>query len=123
MANTLELLDYVECRDTLNAKFQELVTEKYGKNHPNHEQVDQTATYYQVELECAEHNETSEEFVKGMLGFINWSQNNPKAKETITNGDILVNLFHDFSEFVKNRNEDWFCPRSHGYIKFFRVIF
>jgi len=59
-------------------------------------------------------NKTINEFAMGMIGFLNWSQTN-----NIKNSDLLITLLHDVNEFIRNHEEKWFCPRTHGYIKYY----
>jgi len=59
-------------------------------------------------------NKTIIEFAMGMIGFLNWSQTGK-----INGADILITLLHDINEFLRNHEEKWFCPRTHGYIKYY----
>jgi hypothetical protein len=51
----------------------------------------------------------------GMVGFIHWCEDHPEYSE-----GLKTTLIHDLSEFVRNRNESWYCPRSYNYAKFIK---
>ena len=63
-----------------------------------------------VDLKLAEQNN---DFIHGMLGFINWCQEHDES-----DGFLLTNLIHDLGEFSRNGNKSWFSPRTSNYIKF-----
>jgi len=65
-----------------------------------------------VALEAAEPNE---EFVNGMLGFINYASYN---KKDVSNSELLSTLLHDLIEFKYNRHHDWFLPRTFRYSQY-----
>lgn len=54
-----------------------------------------------------------EDFINGMLGFINWMYKNDKPMS-----QLLTNLIHDAGEYRTNGNEDWFSPRTASYKEF-----
>lgn len=52
-------------------------------------------------------------FVQDLKGFMMWAK--------MTNQDArhaLTTLIHDLGEFMRNRHQEWFCPRSYGYAKY-----
>ena len=59
--------------------------------------------------------EKDEEFVNGMLGFIQ-----EQIKTTDYNkSNCLFTLIHDLNEFSKHRNENWFSPRTSRFVEFY----
>lgn len=56
-------------------------------------------------------------FILDLCAFIKWS--NIKKEKPST---VLTTKIHDLSEFAKNRNQDWFCPRTFGYTKHLKQI-
>ncbi|MDD5013589.1 MAG: hypothetical protein PHW73_00620 [Atribacterota bacterium] len=58
-------------------------------------------------------SETCEEFVNGMLGFINYATSNDVSNEI-----LFGTLLHDLSEFKHNRFQSWFLPRTKRFQKY-----
>lgn len=55
----------------------------------------------------------AEDFVNDLRGFRMW------AATTNQNAQKVVStILHDLSEFSRNRNQSWFCPRTTGYSKY-----
>ncbi|MGB4776470.1 MAG: hypothetical protein WBP45_14935 [Daejeonella sp.] len=58
-------------------------------------------------LELAEPNE---EFVNDLLAFIEFAET-----KKLDDHSVLTTVFHDLGEFRRNREKNWFSPRSSGY--------
>lgn len=64
-------------------------------------------------LQTSDFNVTSTKLVRGLTGFIRWSeQNNMKTDWALTN------IIHDLGEFSRNAQEEWFSPRTTHYSKY-----
>ena len=53
------------------------------------------------------------EFIDNIWGFMQWAGSANQDR-----GKSLTTLIHDLSEFNRNRDEKWFCPRTNGYKKY-----
>lgn len=63
-------------------------------------------------MEC-DFTETTLKLVRGIKGFMRWSQSNMEDA-----GWVLTNIVHDLGEFNRNSHEPWFSPRTTSYSKF-----
>jgi len=99
---------YVEKRQIVIDRTLKLVKEIYGKD----QEMSSGVIDLTVNLEMAEPND---DFIHGMLGFLNWCD--AHSGET-GDGWILNTLIHDLGEFSRYRDKNWFCPRTSSYIKY-----
>jgi hypothetical protein len=67
-----------------------------------------------VHLEVADYDEVSIDFVNGMYGFMLFAN----GRTDVNSRSAFTTLIHDLGEFSRNRNENWFCPRTAGYTKY-----
>ena len=51
--------------------------------------------------------------IRGIVGFITYS-----LKNNLTDQQILSNVIHDLTEYLKDSKEPWFCPRTSNYEKY-----
>lgn len=71
------------------------------------------------EVTMAKKNRTKkdeEDFIKGLYGFCRWSVDNEKDRSFMS-----TNIIHDLGEWYRNREEDWFSPRTASYAKYIDV--
>ena len=51
--------------------------------------------------------------IRGIVGFVTYS-----LKNNLTDQQILSNVTHDLTAYLKDSEESWFCPRTSGYEKY-----
>ncbi len=97
---------YIEKRQLVIDKVCELAKSLYTNNDYMLSSVIDLTVVLEISEPC-------EEFVNGMLGFINYA-----ASYNVSDSDLFGTLLHDLSEFKHNRFQNWFSPRTERYQKY-----
>lgn len=104
---------YVERRDKFIEDFLANIQIEYRKSEFLREFLDRA-----IELTCllqvGECTQQNLDFVNDLNGMFAYAAMNTR----MTRANALTTAFHDLGEWVENRNEPWFSPRSEGYRKF-----
>jgi hypothetical protein len=110
---------YTEKRDLVSKKTRELVEKIYPKDSEMKRIIEgQIQTFGNTFLLTDEEKSVANDFVNGLLGFVQWCEKHDNVK--VTDREILTTFIHDLSEFNRNRKESWFLPRSDGYKVYYK---
>jgi hypothetical protein len=105
--------EYIQRRQKLISEVINAVKTRY----PDDKDMVDLAIHYCTALEVAD---PAPQFIDDLLGFMMWQGMvwHGMTKGSETYGRAVSTILHDLREFMNNRHEDWFCPRTYGYRKY-----